>query len=749
MAIFQLFLLSFIFLNSSAEGPGEENGLPGEEFFDDFGLLNGLSDYEPETRDQDICKNTNDGELDNHGYDCAWYSYNPWDCGIAENNNEKFDSMTMCCACGGGVQQNAIYGQIIFDTSKCSNLDLNRGFLYDVLAPHFSDTEGIDILKINDQNAIPEGKIGFEIDISLDGLSTDDLLHDFESIKKMIQNSIPCDDIEGIDLSNFETLSSETLTEAMEPDETDLHPDIVTNFMDFSITGENTDAEKEIIIPQEKSYRNLIGDVRNQGRVGSCLAFAIDGLTQFYEKRDNDITQEFSPKYFYYHRLPSLIASGIPGMYMRRVSTITKTAGNVPESSYPYKDVKETEGKDKIPQDVQTLGAEYAENNYATDAFFCTGAYFHTQLPDFKLAMQSYLAIYGVCVITVPVYHFGCDMWKKVGQRRGGHAMLVDGYNDDGLQIRNSWGQDWCEGGYTTMSWQDAHDRSYRFCFWKKPVDSRMIKFNYRTIKVESDCLVERDVTYDGGDLESTTNVDSSGKCANLCYNTPRCITWTYKSQTCHMKNKYRYNKKIEEGAVSGLPCSKILTDPPTLRPTPEPTPEPTLQPTYDSRWKVILAKGIYTQEERFADIPKGRWQTIDLGSGEINRRIKSTSVRIIRRTCLRCVSTHKTIYYKRLTDDSRIDYRNLLVIYWSSRYNILNRDFKMYSSLEDLKSDSNAWQACVYDRYAVGRPVGFPFDCGPTRYTAFQWNSWPNVNGWTRQQNWIFEYFDDSNGPL
>ena len=722
ICFFQLLLLSFIFHKSSAYGPAEEYGLLGEEFFDDFGLLNGLYDYEPETRDQDICKNTNDGELDNQGYDCAWYSYNPWDCEIAEYNNEKFDSMTMCCACGGGAQQNAIYGQIIFDTSKCSNLDLNRGFLYDVLAPHFIDTEGIDILKINDQNAIPEGKIGFEIDISLDGLRTDDLLHDFESIKKIIQNSIPCDDIEGIDLSNFETLSSETLTEAMEPDETDVHPDIVTNFMDLSMTGENTDAEEEIVIPQEKSYRNLIGDVRSQGDAGTCLAFAIDGLTQFYEKRDNDNTQEFSPKYFYYHRFPKLIARGIPGMSINRVSTITKTAGNVPESSYPYEDVKETEGKDKIPQDVQTLGAEYAENNYAKDAFFCTGAYWHRRLPDFKLAMQSYLAIYGVGIIMVPLYHYKCDMWKGK-ERKGGHAMLVDGYNNDGLQIRNSWGQKWCEEGYTFMSWQDAHDRSYRFCFWRKPVDSRMKTFNYRTIKVESDCLIERDVTYDGGDLESTTNVDSSGKCANLCHHTPRCITWTYKSQTCHMKNRYRYNKKIEEGAVSGLPCSR-------------------------NQWKVILATGTYAREERFADIPKARFHTIDLGSGEINKRIKSTSVRIIRRTCLRCVSTHKTIYYKRLTDDSRIDYRNLLVIYWSSRYNILNRDFKMYSSLEDLKSDSNAWQFCNYDDYAVGRPVGFPRDCGP-KHTIFQWNSWPGVNGWTRQREFMFEYFDDSMGPL
>merc|ERR1719242_1668599 len=99
--------------------------------------------------------------------------------------------------------------------------------------------------------------------------------------------------------------------------------------------------------------------------------------------------------------------------------------------------------------------------------------------------------------------------------------MLVDGYNNNGLQIRNSWGRNWCRGGYTTMSWREAFYRSYRLCFWKKPVDERMKEFNWRSVKVESDCLIERDVTYDGGNLESKTDVDSAGKCANLCYQHP------------------------------------------------------------------------------------------------------------------------------------------------------------------------------------------------------------------------------------
>ena len=47
--------------------------------------------------------------------------------------------------------------------------------------------------------------------------------------------------------------------------------------------------------------------------------------------------------------------------------------------------------------------------------------------------------------------------WKTAGKPLGGHAMVVVGYDDDqnAFRLMNSWGQEWCEGGFgwvTTIS---------------------------------------------------------------------------------------------------------------------------------------------------------------------------------------------------------------------------------------------------------------------------------------------------------
>jgi len=86
--------------------------------------------------------------------------------------------------------------------------------------------------------------------------------------------------------------------------------------------------------------------------------------------------------------------------------------------------------------------------------------------------------------------------------------------------------------------------------------DDRMKdKLRVRDIKVQKDCVVEENVTYDEGNLKTVSNVNSAYNCKNLCWETPRCLTWTYKSTTCYIKDKYRYKKRMENGSISGLPC--------------------------------------------------------------------------------------------------------------------------------------------------------------------------------------------------
>ena len=54
----------------------------------------------------------------------------------------------------------------------------------------------------------------------------------------------------------------------------------------------------------------------------------------------------------------------------------------------------------------------------------------------------------------------------------------------------------------------------------------------------------------------------------------------------------------------------------------------------------------------------------------------------------------------------------------WSSSNNVLNVDFELYSTLEDLENGDNRWTYCNYDDGGVG----FPRDCGPTGHVPGQW---------------------------
>ena len=47
----------------------------------------------------------------------------------------------------------------------------------------------------------------------------------------------------------------------------------------------------------------------------------------------------------------------------------------------------------------------------------------------------------------------------------------------------------------------------------------------------------------------------------------------------------------------------------------------------------------------------------------------------------------------------------------WSSENNKINEDFKLFTNIEDARSESNMWTYCDYNIPFVG----FPRDCGPS----------------------------------
>eukprot|EP00546_Thalassionema_frauenfeldii_P009858 CAMPEP_0178918002 /NCGR_PEP_ID=MMETSP0786-20121207/13579_1 /TAXON_ID=186022 /ORGANISM="Thalassionema frauenfeldii, Strain CCMP 1798" /LENGTH=916 /DNA_ID=CAMNT_0020591653 /DNA_START=188 /DNA_END=2935 /DNA_ORIENTATION=+ len=92
-----------------------------------------------------------------------------------------------------------------------------------------------------------------------------------------------------------------------------------------------------------------------------------------------------------------------------------------------------------------------------------------------------------------------------------------------------------------------------------------------------------------------------------------------------------------------------------------------------------------------------------------------------IRRICTYCTESHKDIIYKRLTDiPDGFNIQDLFLGTWRSTNNVLNTDFKLYSSMSYALADIMPWSACNYNDDGIG----FPRDCGPSGTVGGQWNS-------------------------
>jgi hypothetical protein len=140
-------------------------------------------------------------------------------------------------------------------------------------------------------------------------------------------------------------------------------------------------------------------------------------------------------------------------------------------------------------------------------------------------------------------------------------------------------------------------------------------------------------------------------------------------------------------------------------------------------KWKVVYSKGTYGN--------------VDLGEATTNELFKKS--KIFKRDCLDCNFQFKTIFYKRITEIPSVLSIYKLFNDWKSYTNILNTDFKLYNSYDDLLSDTNSWDKCTYDEPSVG----FPKTCYNSNAgveIANQWNSLTKPGG---QQNIKFSVLE------
>ena len=82
----------------------------------------------------------------------------------------------------------------------------------------------------------------------------------------------------------------------------------------------------------------------------------------------------------------------------------------------------------------------------------------------------------------------------------------------------------------------------------------------------------------------------------------------------------------------------------------------------------------------------------------------------IVRMMCSDCEVGYQDVYYKRITAVPDDLMTTLLYDFKSKSKNILNRDFKIFSSYEDALNNTNAWEVCE----TPSQKMAFPAQCKP-----------------------------------
>lgn len=186
--------------------------------------------------------------------------------------------------------------------------------------------------------------------------------------------------------------------------------------------------------PETLDLRNNLQPIRDQGNQGTCVAQTGACMKEWQEKFDSEINEHMSPQFIYNLRENQ----GSSGMYPRNLMSILKNVGSILEADYPYYTM------DKISDELKDKAKKNRIEGYAK----------LNTIDSVKAALNKN----GPCLIAVPVYNYGMRMWKPTSQydeSLGGHAMTIVGYNKVGFIIRNSWGMDWGDFGYTIFPYED------------------------------------------------------------------------------------------------------------------------------------------------------------------------------------------------------------------------------------------------------------------------------------------------------
>jgi len=223
----------------------------------------------------------------------------------------------------------------------------------------------------------------------------------------------------------------------------------------------------KVVLPDSATLEGYFLDVRDQGDIGSCSAFAVTSVVdalyrlKFSEAGLRHVSvPPAAPLFTYYvtRELENNVGRD-DGATMRGAIKSVNTYGASYEELWPY-DVnhvhtKPTDQAYEVALKRQAVKYERVRQN-EYDLCYCI--------------VRNFAVVFGASIY--PSFYTAPDGVIPIPQRSerldGGHALVIVGYDAKAryFVVRNSWGKDWGQDGYCLMPFDYILDSNLACDFW-------------------------------------------------------------------------------------------------------------------------------------------------------------------------------------------------------------------------------------------------------------------------------------------
>ena len=205
------------------------------------------------------------------------------------------------------------------------------------------------------------------------------------------------------------------------------------------------------LLPTTADIRENCAPVYDQGKLGSCTAFAMTkGLREYMQRKNGERQEPLSALFSYYETRARLGSVGEDsGGTITDGMAALKQVGAAPETTWPYEIAKFTV---KPPAAAYSAAGEFKVKEITQLA----------GLDDVKASLAAGNPVAFGFIVYEKFMKIGADgkmpMPGMFEKRLGGHAVLAVGYDDTQkhLIVRNSWSSKWADKGYFYMPYDFA-----------------------------------------------------------------------------------------------------------------------------------------------------------------------------------------------------------------------------------------------------------------------------------------------------